>query len=178
MPSLGTGFGSSVPHACQRTASGDFVPPGIRLEPLALSESEDAAYFARWANEPALAGLRPGSEAYMKAIGRLVMSGRSVNSAPSPAAEPATANRLAATKPKESAYLTVGEAADRARRAVGTIYNAISAGNLNKKLGSYLVLIAPAELERWLSTKRPTRKQAEAAKQKQADAVKKKHNRR
>ncbi len=75
-------------------------------------------------------------------------------------------------KPK-SPYLTLQEAADYSRRARGTISNAISAGDLAKKAGSYMVLISPAELERWMNTKRPTRKQAEAAKRKQAEAARK-----
>ncbi len=90
---------------------------------------------------------------------------------PPPTAQTATETAPPAGKSK---YLTLQEAADRARRARGTISNAISAGSLKKKAGSYKVLIEPAELDRWLDTKRPTRRQAEAAKRKQAEAAKRK----
>ena len=74
----------------------------------------------------------------------------------------------------KSKYLNLQEAADRARCARGTISNAISAGSLKKKAGSYKVLIEPAELDRWLDTKRPTRRQAEGAKRKQAVGARRK----
>ena len=84
-------------------------------------------------------------------------------------AEPLTVAAPAPTSARD--YLTVEEAADRARFKIGTIYNAIYMGTLKKMAGSHQVRIKPAELDRWLAEKRPTRKEAQAAKRKQTDAA-------
>ena len=124
-----------------------------------------------WDGAARLGGLTPGTMEYFHEVGHLAQAARDRFLAANPTRPKPKRRRTVPADDSPRDYLTSEEAADRARFAVGTIYNAIYTGDLKKMEGSRHVRIKPAELDRWLSTRRPTRKEAQAAKRKQTDAA-------